>query len=63
VKALAIPVSQLADRLLSEAGVAVLPGTDFGNYGEGYLRLCFATSTEEIDTALDRIAIYLEKMH
>jgi aspartate aminotransferase len=63
VKALQIPVSQLADRLLSEAGVAVLPGTDFGNYGEGYLRLCFAASTEEIDLALERIASYLENMH
>lgn len=63
VKALQIPVRQLADRLLSEAGVAVLPGTDFGSYGEGYLRLCFAASMEEIGTALDRIASYLEKTH
>ena len=63
VKALQIPVSQLADRLLSEAGVAVLPGTDFGNYGEGYLRLCFAASIEEIDLALERIASFLENMH
>ena len=55
VKTFGIPVRQLADRLLIEAGVAVLPGTDFGNYGEGYLRLCFATSTEEIDAALERI--------
>lgn len=49
-----IPVRQLADRILTEAGVAVLPGTDFGKYGEGYLRLCFAASNEEIDTALEQ---------
>jgi aspartate/methionine/tyrosine aminotransferase len=46
----------LASKLLDEAGVAVLPGTDFGQYGEGYLRLCFATSIEMIDTALERMA-------
>ena len=61
VKAFGIPVRQLADRLLIEAGVAVLPGTDFGNYGEGYLRLCFATSNEEIDAALERISNFLSR--
>ncbi|MCX7671338.1 MAG: pyridoxal phosphate-dependent aminotransferase, partial [Anaerolineae bacterium] len=34
----------LADYLLEEAGVALLPGTAFGQHGEGYLRLCFANS-------------------
>ena len=53
-----IPVRQLADRILTEAGVAVLPGIDFGKYGEGYLRLCFAASNEEIDTALERFNIF-----
>ena len=61
VKAFGIPVRQLADRLLVEAGVAVLPGTDFGKYGEGYLRLCFATSNEEIDAALERISNLLSR--
>ena len=46
----------LADYLLDEAGVAVLPGTSFGPYGEGYLRLCFANSMENIERALVRIA-------
>ncbi len=45
-----------ADYLLEEAGVAVLPGTDFGVYGEGHLRLCFANSMENIHIALDCIA-------
>jgi aspartate/methionine/tyrosine aminotransferase len=45
----------LADYLLEEAGVAVLPGTDFGAGGEGYLRLCFANSLENLQIALDRM--------
>ena len=46
----------LADYLLNEAGVAVLPGTSFGSHGEGYLRLCFANSLENLQLALARMA-------
>jgi len=46
----------LAEYLLEEAGVAVLPGTAFGAQGEGYLRLCFANSLENIHCVLERIA-------
>ena len=46
---------KLGDHLLYNAGVAVLPGTSFGSYGEGYLRLSFANSVENIKKALDRI--------
>ncbi|UCH58851.1 MAG: pyridoxal phosphate-dependent aminotransferase [Anaerolineales bacterium] len=56
VKALDMPVSQLAALLLDEAGVAVLPGTDFGVNGEGFLRLCYAVSPQTIDRALERMA-------
>jgi aspartate/methionine/tyrosine aminotransferase len=59
VKSLGIPAKQLARRLLDDAEVAVLAGTDFGQYGEGYLRLCYATSPENIDRALERIAAVL----
>ena len=47
---------KLSDYLLNTAGVAVLPGTAFGQYGEGYLRLSFANSIENIEKALDRIS-------
>jgi aspartate/methionine/tyrosine aminotransferase len=47
--------SWLADYLLEEAGVATLPGTAFGPRGEGYLRLCFANSMENIRQALERM--------
>jgi aspartate/methionine/tyrosine aminotransferase len=45
----------LADYLLKEAGVAVLPGDAFGPGGEGYLRICFANSMANIKRALDRM--------
>ena len=50
---------ELADGLLNEAGVAVLPGTSFGAHGEGYLRLSYANSIENIREALERIGRYL----
>ncbi|MFN2520412.1 MAG: pyridoxal phosphate-dependent aminotransferase [Candidatus Limnocylindria bacterium] len=42
----------VADRILTEAGVATLAGTCFGPAGEGYLRLSYANSLENIDRAL-----------
>ena len=41
--------------MLQEAGVAVLAGTCFGAGGEGYLRLSYANSLENITTALERL--------
>jgi aspartate aminotransferase len=46
---------ELADYLLQEAGVALLSGTCFGAYGEGFLRLSYATSETNIAKALDLI--------
>ena len=62
IKAVGLTSRELARRILDEAGVAVLPGTDFGPNGEGYLRLCYAVSIETIDEALDRIASLLRKL-
>ncbi len=61
VSAVNIPVRKLADQLLTEAGVAVLPGTDFGKFGEGYLRLCYATSPDEIELGLKRLGEFLSR--
>jgi aspartate aminotransferase len=46
---------EMANLLLDNAGVAVLPGTSFGEYGEGYLRLVYSNSIENIELAMDRI--------
>ena len=46
---------QLADRILSEAHVALIPGDSFGANGKGYLRISYAASMAEIEEALERI--------
>lgn len=53
---------ELSDYLLDNAGVAVLPGTAFGKYGKGYLRLSFANSVENIKKALHRISEAVEQL-
>jgi aspartate/methionine/tyrosine aminotransferase len=55
VKALQRPSSEVAEALLNEAGVAVLGGTAFGEYGEGYLRLSYANSEANLRAALERM--------
>ncbi len=49
----------LANALLDEAGVAIIGGPDFGILGEGYVRLTYANSTENILKALDRMGEFL----
>lgn len=49
----------LASALLEEVGVAVIGGPDFGILGEGYIRLSYANSTENIERALDRMEQFL----
>jgi aspartate aminotransferase len=49
---------EIARRLLDEAGVAVLAGTDFGPGGEGYLRLCYAAPLEDIEQALEKMRYF-----
>ena len=55
VEALGRDVKELARYLLDEAGVALLSGTCFGVYGEGFLRLSYANSETNINKALERI--------
>ncbi len=52
----------IANYLLEEAGVAVLPGTAFGKGGSGFLRLCFAIDAVSIKLGLDRIHEALSKI-
>ncbi|TKK77012.1 pyridoxal phosphate-dependent aminotransferase [Kribbella jiaozuonensis] len=53
ISELGMSASELSDRLLDEAGVACLPGTSFGGYGENHLRFSYANSVENIRRALD----------
>jgi len=51
----------LQAKLLEEAGVACLPGTAFGSFGEGYLRLSYANSIPNIERALASIGDWLAR--
>lgn len=59
-----IPLSAdaLADYLMESAGVAVLSGTAFGKAGDGYLRLSYANSLENIEEALRRMDVAVRKL-
>jgi len=59
VSALGGTEKEIADALLEEAGIATLPGTAFGAYGKGYLRLSYANSLENIHEALERTREWL----
>jgi aspartate/methionine/tyrosine aminotransferase len=52
----------LVHKLLEEAGVVTIHGTAFGQYGEGFIRLCYAVSTERINEALSILDGYLPKL-
>lgn len=56
VKSYGLTSKEIAARLIDEAGVAVLAGTDFGSGGEGYLRLVYAVSMEAIEEGMEKIA-------
>jgi aspartate/methionine/tyrosine aminotransferase len=51
----------LAFDILEKAKVAVVPGTDFGCGGEGYLRLCFGRSLTDITEGVQRLSEYLNR--
>jgi len=62
VSGFGVKSAELADRILNEAGVAVLSGTSFGAFGEGFIRISYANSIENINKALDRLKIFFEKL-
>ena len=55
VSKIGIPSAKIAEELLEQARLAGIPGSAFGEAGEGYLRLSFATSQRDIQEALARI--------
>ena len=62
VKKIKMSSQELEHYLLNEAGVAILSGTAFGKYGDGYLRFSYANSIENIGKALERVKDALEKI-
>jgi aspartate/methionine/tyrosine aminotransferase len=61
IKGTGMTSNALANLILEKAGVALLPGSSFGEYGEGYLRLSYATTIPTIEKGLARIRAALGK--
>ena len=61
IKSTAMTSEEFAERLLIEEKVAVVPGSAFGQCGEGYVRCCYATSLADIEEALSRMKRFVEK--
>lgn len=53
---------EFADRLLDEEGIALAWGTSFGEYGEGHIRISYATSLDNLKEAVVRIKRFTEKL-
>ncbi len=62
IKKFGMTSDDFATRLLREEKVAVVPGTAFGDSGEGFLRLSYAYSLESLKEALDRIRRFVERL-
>jgi aspartate/methionine/tyrosine aminotransferase len=62
VGGLPVPADELAERLLAEAGVALLAGTAFGRVGRDNLRLSYANSRENLAEGLRRMAALIENL-
>lgn len=62
IKRFGMSSDEFANRLLREEKVAVVPGTAFGNCGEGYLRISYAYSLESLKEALGRLERFIRKL-
>ena len=61
IKDLGMSSEEFATKLLQEEKVAVVPGTAFGDCGEGYLRISYAYSIENLKVALERMKNFVER--
>jgi aminotransferase len=61
IKGTGMTSEEFAEKLLIEEKVAAVPGTAFGQCGEGYIRCCYATSMAEIEEALTRMGRFVGK--
>jgi len=61
IKEFGVSSEEFAASLMLETGVVVSPGSIFGLYGEGYFRMCYANSCENISAAVDRIKEFCSK--
>jgi len=62
IKEFGMSSEKFAEELLKEQKVAIVPGTAFGACGEGYLRVSYAYSIDELKEALNRLGTFIEKL-
>jgi aminotransferase len=63
IRATGLTSEEFATQLLFEEKIAVVPGNAFGNYGEGYIRCCYATSLNDIEEAMNRMNNFIKRHH
>ncbi len=63
VKATGLSSDEFAEKLLLEQKVLVVPGSAFGECGEGHIRCCYAASLTDIEEALNRMRRFVKKHH
>ena len=63
IKSAGLSSDEFAERLLFEEKVAVVPGNVFGKCGEGYIRCSYATSLQNIQQAMERMARFVQKVN
>lgn len=61
IKEFKMSSEEFAEALLNEEKLAVVPGTAFGNCGEGFLRISYAYSIEDLKEALERIEHFIKR--
>ena len=61
IRSFGMTSEEFANRLLEEEKVAIVPGTAFGDCGEGYLRISYAYSIEDLQRALSRVAAFVAR--
>jgi len=55
IKDFGMPSEEFAEFLIKRAHIATVPGSSFGNYGNGYIRISYAAAYEQLEEALNRI--------
>jgi aspartate/methionine/tyrosine aminotransferase len=62
IKALGKSPGEMTQYLIEAAQIAVVPGNAFGEWGEGYIRISYANSYENLEIAMDRMAKAIRKL-
>lgn len=62
IKSTGLSSDEFCEKFLIEEKVAVIPGNAFGSAGEGFVRMCYASSVDNISTALDRMKNFISRL-